>query len=68
MNAIIDVFFFFFSVQDNPSALRPPVKFNRLERPFARMLEEIFVAGRTDEIITISSCCRNFTSLTKEVK
>ncbi len=68
MNAIIDVFLVSPTVQDNPSELRPPVKFNRRKNPVARMLEEISTTGRTDEIITITSCCRNFTSLTKEVK
>ena len=68
MSVIMDVFLVSPTVQDNPSALRPPEKFNPLEKPVARMLEEIFVAGGTDEIITITSCCRDFTSLTKEVK
>lgn len=68
MSVIMDVFLVSPTVREYPSALRPPVIFNRLEKPVARMSEEIFVAGWTDEIITITSCRCGFTSLTKEVK
>ncbi len=68
MSVIMDVFLVSPTVQDNPSALRPPEKFNWLEKPVTRMLEEISTTDRTDEIITITSCYCDFASLTKEVK
>ena len=68
MSVIKDVFPVSPAVRDNPSAFRHSLNSNRLGNPVSRMLEEILVMDGADEIITITSCSRGFTSPTKEVK